>query len=145
MSIINNYLTIYGKTTDIIPCINYIRELLKIPLTDNFKNLDIIMVSCDLQLNYLHLTSINYDITNWLLNVSDKFTNLYFNLVICDGGNYETYTLRSGILSTETASGKGDTIASNSDSDSVNANVSGSKKPSETEFLYHHLLGHPFG
>ena len=64
MSIINNYLTIYGKTTDIIPCINYIRELLKIPLTDNFKNLDIIMVSCDLQLNYLHLTSINYDITN---------------------------------------------------------------------------------
>ena len=139
MSIINNYLTIYGKTTDIITCINYIRDLLKVPLMDNFKNLDIILVSCDLQLNYLHLTSTNYDITNWLLNVSDKFTNLYFNLVICESGNYDTYTLRSGILSRGTVYGKGVTIADDS------VNVSASKKPSETEFIYHHLLGHPFG
>ena len=141
MSIINNYLTIYGKTSDIITCINYMKELVKVPLTDNFKNLDIILVSCDLQLNYLHLTSTNYDITNWLLNVSDKFTNLYFNLVICESGNYDTYTLRSGVLSTGSVSGKGDNITGDSDS----VNVSGSKKTSETEFLYHHLLGHPFG
>ena len=129
MPIINNYLTIYGENTELLKCIHWIRNNLQTPLLGNFKNLDIILVSYNLDLSYLHLTSINHNIIDWLTDVSIKFTKLYFNLVVSINNNYESHTLQQGVLYTATV-----TVSK----------ASQTKKPSDTEFIYHHLLGHPF-
>ncbi len=133
MTIINNYLTIYGDKQDIKKCVDTINTSLQIPLPDTpSKNNEweilkwkttqkLIIVSYEEKTNYLHFTSLNKPPLTWLNELANQYKGLFLNLVTTsDCKSYQTYQFQ----------------------------YQGNDKDEEIkdkEFQYHHLIGHPFG